>query len=489
VQEVLTPLLTSTTTAAAAAAATTPVRSSEHRLSPPSSQSQPPSPSKAPPLAPPTPAFHATKAHSRPQSPFRGVRGHKMVLNVHDIRRSRVFLSLHTLSKRHRAEYTTSFFQHCTNNAEGKHFVELANLRHIVMDLGYYETADEIEAVLDAEHVLHGSKGVTLDGFLHLMGKVSMADLTQAQLDVYERIFSHFDVTNTSTLSEAETKRLLSHVFKERMTPAQQSTLMHEWEVSHGDGLSYAEYLSMIAFTLKRAELDHAVDAAFTYFCGRNDDPVITAKSLRHAIKAVTGVKMLAPEIDEMIWEAGGDKGCITRDEFLHMVKIVYEPGWILLWNYRTNAPVRFLHDLFRPEEFADLGDSYRLPTEAENRRRLSESSVNRQSISQSIVQNYNLNQSKRRDSSIDSAAAIASAVAANNGKGDIEPVARKKSSKSTRTVNDGIDGVTALKGSASAVWSSLGHAQPSPLRLSSKNVLLDSSAPSTSSGVRPAGN
>ena len=65
---------------------------------------------------------------------------------------------------------------------------------------------------------------------------------------------------------------------------------------------------------------------------------------------------MSQSDAEEMIFIADNhNNGYITAAEFVDLVTVVYEPGWVLLWNYRTNRPQRFVHDLVVDGEFGQL--------------------------------------------------------------------------------------------------------------------------------------
>jgi Ca2+-binding EF-hand superfamily protein len=221
-----------------------------------------------------------------------------------------------------------------------------------------------------------------LDAFLHLMGKISMVTLTNKQIQVYETIFSFFDRDNNTALTSLQVQQLLFHMFHERIHPEQIRELLQEWEVSESGMLTYPEFLSLISYTLKQAELEHEMQKAVAYFSvpqkrgekaaaavtdksksgaaaaksaiNMTDVPeMISAKNVRAAIKKLTGKTISMSDAEEMIFIAdNSDKGYITAEEFIQLVSIVYEPGFMLFWNFGTQRPHRIMHDLIVEGEF-----------------------------------------------------------------------------------------------------------------------------------------
>ena len=74
-------------------------------------------------------------------------------LTIHDLRQSRIFCTLHTFTHSQLAAYTAAFHAHATRNANGHYYLPVRVLRHVLMDLGYYETRQEMESLLCKENV------------------------------------------------------------------------------------------------------------------------------------------------------------------------------------------------------------------------------------------------------------------------------------------------------------------------------------------------
>jgi hypothetical protein len=142
--------------------------------------------------------------------------------------------------------------------------------------------------------------------------------------------------------------------------------LMNEWAVADTDGklITFEEFLSVLAYSLRRDLIDRDVEAAFRRFAHANssNDDIIHAEDVQQVVLQVTGVYCTLEEAQEMCWEADlEERGFVDVHAFVAMLSTV-EPGWLIHFNWHKNLAQRFLHDLVKDGEFdeeLDQDDDY----------------------------------------------------------------------------------------------------------------------------------
>ena len=179
-----------------------------------------------------------------------------------------------------------------------------------------------------------------------------MAELTPLQLTQFKQIFHHFATTNNPKgillLQFKELSNLFLNAFNQKLSSEEGYALIREWDVYDLNGLTYREFVSMLAYSLKREQLDHDINLSFYFSTNINPDH-ITPADVQSALQlAYTDLEPVSLDIcKEMIWVCSDtDSYSINFVEYIKMITTIYEPGWIVLYNWHKNKVLRFLHDL-----------------------------------------------------------------------------------------------------------------------------------------------